>query len=71
MKHFGTIHAADFKWKPSGCEVAMMEAFVMQVSPYVTREMPLSTFIELNVFQVAAFYALSIWKIPFVCLIGF
>jgi hypothetical protein len=39
LKHFGSIHKAELKWKPSGCEVAMMEAFVVQVAPYVNREL--------------------------------
>jgi len=33
LKHFGCINKEGIKWKPAGCEVALLEAFVMQVAP--------------------------------------
>jgi hypothetical protein len=58
LKNFGSIDAKELKWKPSGCEAAILEAFLMQVAPYVKRCSQYST-IRLNVLQVAAFHALG------------
>ena len=33
LKHFGSINKEQSNWKPAGCEVALLEAFVMQVAP--------------------------------------
>lgn len=48
----------ELKWKPSGCEVAILEAFLMQVAPYVQHCSQFST-CGLKLLQVAAFYALG------------
>ena len=58
LKHFGSIHVKELKWKPAGCEVAILEAFLVQVAPYVPRNSPIFS-ICLNILQVAAFHALG------------
>jgi hypothetical protein len=66
LKHFGSIRVEELKWKPSGCEIAILESFVMQVAPYVAP----GTWrgfqhMEFNIQQVAAFHALGCCKNSF------
>jgi hypothetical protein len=58
LKNFGSMDRKELKWKPSGCEVAILEAFLMQVAPYVQHCSQFST-CGLKLLQVAAFYALG------------